>query len=640
MPTATTTNTPRPQAVGFGAALGTTLLRLAASPQRPHTLESGDLQAQQVNTSQTPEEFDSAFGNLFARSDFTGGEGLRYAHRREAEARDVRRFYASTGVNVFPDDADDDGVTLLHATAEIEDTTDTNLHLAWDGTALYMGEGDMLRRSTDLSSFSDEDPHAGQSAVDIEDVTAFGEDVYAALGASGIHQRDGSAGTWSHWSDLSGAGRVWALKTFIVASTGNALYEAASGAGSTLLLTIGPGNAFQSATDAGAAILVTADDGWVYAIGDDGSGGLELKGQTFVGDQEHPYGIAARDGLVGYATGQDNHNGGKIARAYVADLNVTSFTLENARRLRTWGDQDSTVDLTPQRVLMTRDSFWFGVNDGTTAQSWRYHLGHAGIARDVEASVSGQVVDMLMIENRLLLAVSGEGLYREGTTFVSEGWLMGPLGDLFTAESKPWVGALVDVKSVDNGRVELWRATDPAALDDDTDTAWSRSKNVKSGRDESETSMTTVEGRYIAGMVKLFPNSAATSAPTVRTFAFRSYPPTPDQVLDLWVNVSDVVGRPGKRPIRIKNQGRQVYDELKGKEGQYDSLTLYATGETFRGTVEKVRMAFPDEQQRWSVPVALVRFRGRRAPSFEGSNAGGALGIGLLGVSTAGGIDP
>ena len=69
-------NTNAPEAQGFEANLDDLFLRFAVGPGRQMNINTAPLQAQAIQTSETPEDFQQEFGQIFSRTDFAGGSGL------------------------------------------------------------------------------------------------------------------------------------------------------------------------------------------------------------------------------------------------------------------------------------------------------------------------------------------------------------------------------------------------------------------------------------------------------------------------------------------------------------------------------------------------------------------------------------
>ena len=95
-------NTSQPQAQGFEANLDDLFWRFAVGPDRQRQINTAPLQAQAIQTSETPEDFQQEFGQIYSRTNFSGGEGLDKAHRREGTPNDFSRFWDSKGIDVFP----------------------------------------------------------------------------------------------------------------------------------------------------------------------------------------------------------------------------------------------------------------------------------------------------------------------------------------------------------------------------------------------------------------------------------------------------------------------------------------------------------------------------------------------------------
>ena len=90
-------NTSEPKSQGFEANLDDLFLRFAVGPGRQMNINTAPLQAQAIQTSETPEDFQQEFGQIFSRTDFAGGGGLDKAHRRNAADTDFSRFWDSKG---------------------------------------------------------------------------------------------------------------------------------------------------------------------------------------------------------------------------------------------------------------------------------------------------------------------------------------------------------------------------------------------------------------------------------------------------------------------------------------------------------------------------------------------------------------
>lgn len=648
MPLPTTSNVDRPRALGYGCRINDRYYRLAVAPDRRLDVETAPLEPPKVNTVENPDDIGNEFGQIFSRADFSGGEGLDFAHRRKSTDADTIRFWDSAHIDVTPNEPGQPAsFTLLPVTAAIETSADTNLHMAYDGTALYMAEGQQVRRSTTFldatPSFADDSPHAGDPAVTVNDLVGIGSAVYAALGASGIHKRSG--GSWAAAFSAFAAVKVWTAKGFLLASSGTVLSWINLGTGAaTTIVTLPAGTEWVDLRDAGAAILATATDGNIYAVGDDGAGGLELKGQTWIGVSATPHAVDAAQGLVFYSTREDTGSGA-VGRLFRAELSSGTFTLTGATLVRKWGHEtsDDSTDHTPNCLIVTRDAVFAGVDEHDHgAVLWKYDLASGGRSRHLDSATAGVVVDAIAVGGRLFFTVSGHGLYREDpATFETEGYVIGPLADFYKAGAKAWAGARLDHEALpDDTRVELYYTTDPAAIRDPDASAWVRAKNVTEGVDTSEAVLQGVESRYLAGMVKLHANPDQDERPRARGFAFRAYPGPGDVLVTLPVNVSDQIEMYNRRRQIVKGLGLRVYRSLAEVEGTYVECEVFDLDELLRGTVEQVSTPVISLSERGSpTAISYVKVRGRRVSEAGMSTSEVALGVGTLGVAILGGVE-
>ena len=140
-------NTSAPESQGFEANLDDLFLRFAVGPGRTMNINTAPLQAQAVNTSENPEDFQQEFGQIFSRTDFAGGSGLDKAHRRNAGDTDFQRFWDSKGVDVFSgkEAGEEYHINLLHDTEDISTSSETNLKVIHLGGSIFFTDGDDLK---------------------------------------------------------------------------------------------------------------------------------------------------------------------------------------------------------------------------------------------------------------------------------------------------------------------------------------------------------------------------------------------------------------------------------------------------------------------------------------------------------------
>ena len=632
-------NTSEPQAQGFEANLDDLFLRFAVGPGRQMNINTAPLQAQAIQTSETPEDFQQEFGQIYSRTDFSGGSGLDKAHKRNASEMDFSRFWDSSGIDVFSGKAvgQEYKVSLLNSTEEVTTSSETNLYAQQlDGTIFYADGAVLKKITTPLtgSTSTDGTPSAGN---DITGLAIMGNQLFIV--ANGVvYQRTG-AGTYGSYNSDNTYSRLWSAKGRLIASdTSGVLYEiepssASAGADNTIH-SLRTGRNWTDVCDAGAVVLATADDGYIYSLADESSN-LTLKGQTFV-EGEIPNAIDAAQGLIFYGT-YENTASGKIGRLYRAEItNANSlYVLVNAQLIKQWGDGTTTLDQAPYSIISTRDSIYTGIKDTASKTNlWRYYLPTGGIARDLEFAEGGIVKGLTVFSDKLFATVSGGGIYRETSNYVSTGYIITALGDFFTSEKKQWVGAKLNTQDVSSGTVQLSTSTIATDINDSSSSTWQSQVVINSGTGGEEEVMTLVSGRWIAGKIDITTDDQA-QTPGLLSFAIRGFQLVNDLVVDIPVNISDQIERPFRKRIKVNGQGELVYQALRNKEGKNVQLEIYRPDTLLRGIIENVSSPIEEISPRGSVTTyCLVRFRGSKV--IQISTAGEGLGIALLGTGRLG----
>ena len=627
-------NTSEPQAQGFEANIDDLFLRFAVGPGRQMNINTAPLQAQAVQTSETPEDFQQEFGQIYSRVDFSGGSGLDKAHQRQAGETGFSRFWDSNGVDVFSGKqvGQEYNVGLLKSTEEVVTSSETNLLMQeLDGT-VYFADGEVLKKITTPltgSSSTDGTPSAGN---DITGLAVLGTRLYIVANGAIVYRA--SSGSYSAYNSDQTYDKIWSIKGRIVASdTSGVLYDVSGGTDSAIK-TLPTGRTWTDMCDAGAVGLATATDGYIYSFADESST-LALKGQTFV-EGEVPNAIDSAQGIIFYGTYESTASG-KIGRLYRSDITNSNnlYVLANSQLIKQWGDGTTTLDQAPYRIVSTRDSIYTGIIDSASKTNfWRYYLPTGGIARDLEFGESGVVKGIAVYSDRLFATVSGGGIYRETTNYVTTGYIITALADFFTSEDKQWVGAKLNTNDVSSGTVKLSTSTIATDINNSSATTWQEQVTINSGTGGEEEVMSLVDGRWIAGKIDISTDDQSQS-PGLLSFAIRGFQLVNDLVVDIPVNISDHIERPYRKRIRVNGQGELVYQALRNKEGKNVQLEIYRPDTLLRGIIENVSSPIEEISPRGSVTVyCLVRFRGSKV--IQISTSGEGLGIALLGVGRLG----
>jgi len=653
-------NTSNPQAFGYEANLDNLLLRMAAGPGRQLRIDTAPLQAQSINTSETPEDFQQEFGQIYSRTDFSGGEGLDKAHKRNGTDRDYSRFWDSKGVNVFAGDSDQSySVQLLHDTESksVTLTNDNNYMAQTTNGYLYLADGTTLYESTDAGeTWSAMTTTPVTISYDITGLAAFGNSVY-------ITTSDGTNGQFLHYDPALGTPwhshntgftnnnftGVWFAKgsLFVAGISSTAEYfwngdpfaDSFSSSFSTgsALFKVEPTHEITSVIDGGAVVLAGSTDGHIYSLKIDG-GTWSLKGQTKIPFEEI-HSLAATEGLVFIGTkGFQSYTG----RFYTSELTVADnlYVLTNRQLIKQW---DNGVDQSPHSMFVTRDSVYMGIHESATETNlWRYYLPTGGIARNLVVSghTSSATAKVLGITQTgtstplFVYVISGVGVYKEKTTYVDNGYLITALADFYTSEKKQWVGAKLSTESIQSGAVKLFTSTFTKDLDDVDATTWEEQVHLTSGVGGDEQVMELVNGRWITAKITISTVDNS-QTPKLLAFAIRGFQLVEDLIVEMPVNVSDQIERPYRKALNVKGQGELIYQALRNKEGKNVELEIYRPDTLLRGIIENVSAPVEEISLRGSATYyCLVRFRGSKVTTE--TTAGEGLGLALLGVGKLG----
>jgi hypothetical protein len=624
----TTQNVRRPVASGYGALLtygdddgDDVYVQLAPSGREPIRRATAPTGQQGPNLAVNPEDFRPESGRIFSRNAFSGGEGLARGHRADGTPLDGTRFWDANGIRLkVPRPGDPEEIILGWDTENVPNAdaaVSPYVCKVADGTTVFWADGWEVAYSSNLTAASPtitkQDPGtlSGDGQAAIVGMGLDGKTLYAALNGGKLHRRTW-AGTWSAWSDLV-AKKVWVAKGRVLAAIDNVLYEAAAGAGSTALKTIAADDDWEDIIDAGHLILAAASDGKIYAFSDE-AGTLILRGETPMRPGEVPVALAFADGLVFIGVADDTVAGGKLGRLYVAQL--SGVRLRGARLIREWGVPSTTSDHSPYRLRATRDEVLCSVlDDDEQLAVFSYLLATAGTYRRYDSTVVVRCDLEIVDESLIVWPLADIPIREEDDTYKASGWLMTPYADWYSAALKGIVGLRIENPDIAaaGAQIDLYYTTDPDDLDDPDSSGWILAKTLDTETPSvtDEVPLLEVTGRGVALMVKLTRSTAGTTTPRVRSLSVRSFEDHEDVVWTLPVNVSDVIERPGKMPIRVPGRGQELYDLLASYEGRPMKAELLRGGEKISGRVESLDRAIPALTPRGaSMLVANLTIRG------------------------------
>jgi hypothetical protein len=646
----TTADVSNPKRKGYDFRLDNLLFRTAVSTDRQLVIRSAEFPNQQIDLRQNPEDITTNIGQIFSRNDFSGGQGLDYAHKRNNADKDVTRFFDSKGVDVFHgDDETSYNVHLLYKTApEGISFNGTNNYLTQlTNGKLYVTDETTVYESTDSGDTWNALTPTITINYDITGIASVGNTIYltTADGTSNSELIEYDGTTWTeHTTNQSSGGGltgVWFAKGQLFISGDNGTVELVwavspfnkSWSSSDLqdadaIFTFEDSHHISQVVDAGAVVLAASTNGDIYSI-KDVSGTMTLFGQTNIPFEE-VHCIAATEGIVFFGTKEKSRN---VGRFYRADL-VTAdnlYVLANRQLVKEWVEDG--VDTTPHFMFVTRDSVFCGVKEsGSESFLWRYYLPTTGFARDIKMGAAGIVTGITNASNKFVVAVAGSDIYKETSLYEDEGYLILPNVDFFTSEVKQWVGTTVEHDEItDTRRIQSYISTKEATIDFPNSSNWELANDSTQGFGGEEVQINR-NARYLNLKIVLQPTDDNTGTPVFRSVSARALPRPQLVVIDIPVNISDQVERPNRKRIKVRNLGEAIYEELKQKEGDSVTLELYSPQETIRGVVESVAYPVINDANIGSVTqYCTVRIRGVRAEDIA-SLFTNTAGIGTLGV--------
>ena len=650
----TTADVTNPHRKGYDFRLDNLLFRAAISPDRQMVIRSAEFPAQQIDLQQNPEDITTNIGQIFSRNDFSGGQGLDYAHKRSQTEKDTTRFFDSKGVDVFhSDDETSYNLHLLYTTLDKNvkgsDTTfaGSNNYLAQTTNGdLYVTDQAAIYKSTDNGATWGAVTTGLTINNNFTGAAAVGDQVYFTT-ATGTSAGELILYNGTGWSELShdqtsnALTGVWFAKgqLFISGDDGSVAYlwavnpigknwTSSDLAEADAIVTFEDSHTISQVVDAGAVVLAASTSGDIFSV-KDVSGTMTLFGQTNIPFEE-VHSIAAAEGIVFFGTKDKSQ---AVGRFYRADL-VTAdnlYVLANRQLVKEW--VISGQDTTPKHMFVTRDSIYCGIKEsGSESFLWRYYLPTAGFARDIKMGASGFITGITQASGKFLVVVAGADVYLESSLYESEGYVILPNVDFFTSEVKQWVGTTVEHDEItDSRRVQCFISTREATIDNPSSSNWELTNDSTTGFGGTEFQINR-NARYLNLKVVLSANEDFTATPIFRSVSARALPRPQLIVVDIPVNISDQVERPNRKRIMVRNLGEAVYQELKQKEGDSVTLELYDPSETIRGVVESVAYPVINNANIGSVTqYCTIRVRGVRAADVIQSSTN-TLGIGTLGV--------
>ena len=652
---ATTSIVSKPKQYGYDIQLDNIYLRTAVGPGREMTIQSSDVQSgQQVNVKQNPEDFTSNLGRIYSRNKFDAGQGLDTAHRSDGKPDDVNRFWDSKGIDVFHgDDETSYNIHLLHQTADMNVrgastsfVSDNNYLTQTTNGTIWVTDGTSVWYSADAESWTEIDSTVNGATHNFTGIATFGNSLYLTTkdgtSSSQLIYYNGSTWTELNNSQTSNGGLtgIWFVKNtlWITGNDGTAehvwdinpfdSWSASNLAVADAIIEVEPTHRITDIVDAGAAVLAASTDGNIYSF-KLSSGTFVNQGQSTIPFEE-VHSLAASEGIIFFGTKENTRDIGRLYRAELVAADDL-YVLANRQLVKEW--VEDSINTTPTSMFTSRDSVYIGVQEGTNeANLWRYYLPTGGLARDLQTTGTGPISGITQTGGMFVMVSMGSDVYKEQSTYESEGYLITSAADFFTAESKQFVGAEISTVNMPaNTEVELLYSTKFEALNNPNDSSFVSALTQISGTGDVEKQIAEVS-RYIVGKVVL-KSTNNVSTPEVKSVQFRALARPELVVAQIPINISDRVERPGRKPIRVKGLGEALYRALRDKEGTSVTLELFEPTEIIRGVVEQISYPIQSNEVVGSdTHYAIITVRGTRQPSLEDVTSVNTVGIAAYGI--------
>ena len=408
------------------------------------------LRAQADTGSQTGEQSINPEG-LWRRTQDTWHRGAGQTYR-DREQSDPARFRSSKGIDPWTKWA----LTLLPDTSQALASAGTNLPLAVAGNNLYVGDVQVLRRTTDLSAWT---AVTGTPAVNIGTIASDGANVYATYGASGLWStpRGGAAAT--QYTTQACTLVRYVLGRLIVANGPTVWNFTASGAAPAALLN--HPNADWTWVDAAAgptAIYLagySGDKSLIYrtTIKADGTA---LDAPIVAGPLPDGEIVRSIEGYLGFLlVGTDS--GLRVAQIESDGSLTFGARIPTGSAVRCFEPQDKYV--------------WYGLSNYDTVSTGlgRVDLSEStgplvpAYASDLMVTGQGEVMSVVTFANKRVLTVSGSGVWKQSTSLVASGTL--DAGVLSYGLVDPKVALFLDLRhQILAGVVRVSLATDGGAF--------------------------------------------------------------------------------------------------------------------------------------------------------------------------------
>jgi hypothetical protein len=430
-----------PEGMAWDAAFGNMTFLYAMSDQNPMLRETAEFRRERIDTERNPGEqsLDSGYW-VRSQESWHYGSGLRSAEPLEVEAGEASFRYARGG-GVDPWTAGE--LTLLHDTEQLEASTSSVFDVL--GTT----EGILVRDDAGVHMLNtDGSTDWSYANANLTSLTTDGESWYAGTNDGKIYSAVLTSGSGSLYynSTITEDTLVRWVKGRIIAAFGREVWEGAGGTWTQL----DPGTTFpstwawQDVADGPTSIYITGFSGTsseIYKIDVTvDNNNVTLGALTSTAEMPRGESVRTLYSYIGTFILLGTSSGVRVAViGDTGNLSVGPLLREST---------DGAYDFVAvgSYVYAAVGSDGNAGNRVSKPGLVRINLGQTlnnsaldfAIADDLVVDGSGSCVSVTYQGDKIVLAVTGEGVYVQSDLFVSEGWLESGRIRLGTTEDKTW----------------------------------------------------------------------------------------------------------------------------------------------------------------------------------------------------------
>jgi YD repeat-containing protein len=585
-----------PESTNWDCAIGDLTFLFAMSDQYPFRRETAEFRRQRIDTERNPGEqsLDSGYW-IRSQSSWHYGSGLTSAEPLEVNNDEAQfRYKEGGGVNPWTPGQ----LSLLNDTASVLSSAGSGQLLLGVDTGVLHADGAVL---TYIAADGTTTAVTWGGSGTIASMTTDGENYYVA-DTTGIYQGALPSGSGSLIWNTGAAPVIRWVKSRLMATVGAAVYEL-TGSGPSLPTALDPGTARPA--------------GWTWTDISEGPAAIYLAG--FVGDTStiERVGVSATTSTVTLdvpVVVADMPRGETVLTtySYVGSFLIVGTTLGARVALI---NSDGSLSLGPLVVdaaavddaVAIENYVYVTVRDQGNAGDRSYRAGLYRIdlgqvlnqspldfahAADLvaPAGTTGDAVQVTSAGGSLYFAVDGAGVFKQQSTFVSEGWLESGRIRLGTVENKGWRDLRLLTKAGETGTVTGYADTSETG----SPSSWTTVITADGDRSDTSGKLTAAapapqSNIYVA--FSLTSTDAGVSSPVFIGYQVRAVPaPERTRLLQVPIMLFDFIT--DRKGLRVGKRGF-AWDTLQKLQDLEQSTAVvqwrdYTTGEAATAYVERV----------------------------------------------------